>query len=568
MNVFRWHLWREWREHRITLLMLFLILPVLGLGIARVPPKAVLGDPLIQSGAALTFVVVLLVAVGGELLGLDRRGPGLRWLERLPSGLPQAFQAKLAFLGITTTVAAVYGLGVARSIALLRGVEPWSVHWEPLSFIAGVSLVLWTFACSAWALRGGVSILAATSVLALVGYPAWRVLSEGYSLSVAEVSTGGVALVTGALVSATLAFLRGGRLGGGTGRATLLGLAPVVPLLALSTVWSLDRLEQRERIDPLAPEFAIHSAWVSEDGRTALVGCYMWNEGWRDRVPNHVLRVDLASGDWERIGGRNARFEEFGAEVEKGPAAPDTSVWVGGDEEPAEARVFSASRAEPIALEEVAARPNGWVTRPAGLGWLVLRGPFRPLPVLFDPYHRVSVPLKDLDLSSEKVFLGPERWLVLRDLTWFDCAPGERELVPAAWMSDVLEPGPMLPDGRMFGLTRGSGSIGYCLIDPSKREVVPLGRAGENLSHPLLRTAYLDHRSVFLPGEHVLLDTADGRFLFDETSLSLRPVLGETWEACVRSFPDGTVILVDEKGRLVRQDLVTNAREILFSAVH
>ena len=556
MKLLGLHLWREWREHRMALLLIALVLPLLAWGIARVPPKKALADPLIQSGAALAFVVVLLVSTGGELLGAERRGTGLRWLERLPRGLGAAFAAKLIFLALTTALAAVYGLGVARSLAHLRGVEPRPIRWEPFSLsLVVLPIVVWTFACSAWALRGGLALLAATAVLALTGFPAWRVLSEGYRHDAIELGTAAALLLAGGLASAMLAFLRGGRFGRGTGVATFLGLAPAVPLLALSTAWSLDRLALRERIDPLAPGLAIHSTWVSEDGRTALVGCSMWNRHWDP--PSHVLRVDLETGAWERVGGRNARFEKLDADVERGPLAPESGVWVGSDEDPAEARFFAASDASPIPLEQAVEHLHGWVITPAGLGWIVWRGPFRPLPVVYDPFRKTSTPLDQL---GGMAYVGREQWLVAKDDEWFECAPGGSELVHADWMNEVIGTGPMLADGRMFVELR---SMEYGLIDPVKRQVLPLCQSTNVNSWGHCGSAYW-RRPCFRPGEPVLLDTPEGRFLFDEDSTTLTRVYGETSEECIRGFPDGGVILVDGRGRLVRQDLGTDERTVLF----
>jgi hypothetical protein len=121
VSTFRLHLWREWREHRATLLFLTLALPLLsGLAALRLPRRFV-GDPWMACAMIAVFVVVFLAAVGGELLGRERRGPGLRWLERLPGGLGQAFAAKLSLHLVTSVIAGLLGFAAAQGLAWLRG---------------------------------------------------------------------------------------------------------------------------------------------------------------------------------------------------------------------------------------------------------------------------------------------------------------------------------------------------------------------------------------------------------------------------------------------------------------
>jgi hypothetical protein len=240
-------------------------------------------------------VVIVLVAVGGELLGVERRGPGLRWLERLPSGLSTAFLAKLLFLLLTTTLAALYGFGLARSVAFFRGAESRALRWEPYSFVAGVALVLWTFACSAWALRGGVAIFAAVLVLGVVGYPAWVLVSEGYQLGASEVISALALLVLGGLASAALGFLRGGRFGHGTAPATMFGLTPAVLLLLTTSSWTSIHLAEREAFEPLGKDFGLVDQLITSDGalRFRPRPPRFRPELGSESMPEYTLRIDL-----------------------------------------------------------------------------------------------------------------------------------------------------------------------------------------------------------------------------------------------------------------------------------
>jgi len=457
VNALRLHLWREWREHRLALLMLFLVLPILGWGSARVPPKAVLGDPLIQSGAALAFVVVLLVATGGELLGADRRGNGLRWLERLPSGLNVAFLAKLLFLAITTTVAAVYGLGVARSIALLRGVEPRAIHWEPISFIAGSSLVLWTFACSAWTLRGGLAIFAAVLVLGAVGYPAWALVAAGYSPGAAEFWTLGGLLLLGGLLAAALGFLGGGRFGRGNGAVTLLGLIPAALLLLTTATWSSIRLAESEAIDPLAKDFCLLDQLITSDGRYAFAYGIHLRPSWDpESMPKCALRIDLRTGAFEKLGryiGLDRRYrEELGH-----PRADEIIVRVEGAEAPL---AFDAADGAPREWDP-RKRDFGWFSK--GLGFYLFEKPGSPA-VIRDPFRGRDHPASEFPRRGMyRLLVRPGRWLCsTKDDTWCWLDPDTKEETVVDWAPGT-KPLVVLEDGRVL---LSDMEAGLRVVDP------------------------------------------------------------------------------------------------------
>src|SRR5262245_28027647 len=156
MQALRLHVWREWREHRFALLALAAALPVCTSLLSMTLGRGSLGD-LFRLGVTLAFMAVFLVVVGGELLGGERRSGGSTWLERQPAGLVTAFRAKLVFFLVSIVGAAAVGwcttwlIGVSRHAPLGRTMD-WGTR---LCILIAIVWSLWTFAVSAWTLRGG-----------------------------------------------------------------------------------------------------------------------------------------------------------------------------------------------------------------------------------------------------------------------------------------------------------------------------------------------------------------------------------------------------------------------------
>src|SRR6185503_17626544 len=123
-----------------------------------------------------------------------------------------AFRAKLAFFGLTLSAAIAYGwsvtwlIGLSRLAPVLDGARvPKAL---PLLLLAAV-WSLWTFAASAWSLRGGLALLAAGLLLAVIGYPLWRVVDAGYQPNDVELLAWIASLAPSALLGAWLAFVPG-----------------------------------------------------------------------------------------------------------------------------------------------------------------------------------------------------------------------------------------------------------------------------------------------------------------------------------------------------------------------
>ncbi|MSR63806.1 MAG: hypothetical protein EXS08_15380 [Planctomycetes bacterium] len=561
MNTFRMQLWREWREHRVALLMLLTVLPLLGWLAAWVPPRAVLADPLVQSGAALTFVVVLLVATGGELLGIDRRGPGLRWLERLPSGLNSAFLAKLLFLALTTTVVAVYGLGVERSLALLRGVEPKTIPWEPFSFVAGVTLVAWTFACSAWALRGGLSLLAAALVLAVIGFPVWRVIDAGYTPTTAELATLLALLLPSALLGAWLAFVRGARRGGGTLGSALFGLAPATAVLALGAGWSEMRLAEHEAFDPYAPGFVSSTVMVTGDGGAVFLLGRNQVRGWKlSTMPEYALRVDLELGSFETLGRFVKQFRRY-REDEHGLFDLDELVLVvEGREQPL---VFDAEHGKPRAWDAKKKDLGDWGWK--GLG-LSVYDPVRHQSVIRDPFRGrdfLAQRLGEVTYDGQ-LLVRPNRWLYAPSVAswyWFD--PETNERTPTGW-PEHSRPLALFADGRIL---LKNGERGLEVIEPERGLVRELDTPDVQLEHIGERMPSSVRQGPGDDGDPIVLLTSDHAWLVldaDATTVRRLPVPGDL--QLLRFLgPDAALVKEWNHHRFSRLDLVSGALTPLFS---
>lgn len=560
MNQFRLHLWREWREHRLALLVLFLVLPLLGWGFARVAPRAVLGDPLVQSGAALSFVVVLLVATGGELLGTERRGPGLQWLERLPSGLNTAFLAKLLFLAITTTVAAWYGLNVARSFALLRGVQPRTFRWEPFFFTAGVSLVVWTFACSVWALRGGVSVFAALLVVGAVGHPLIDLELKGYSLSASQLEAFTWLSAVGGLSGAWLGFVRGGRLSRPPRWSALLGIAPVVPLLLATWSWASQRLQERDVLDPVADNFMGECEAVSEDGRYALMIGRHHLSGWgEEAMPNHALRVDLRHGTWELLG-RFQRCQRLSREGEHGLFRTS-----------AIALFFADRTAQVFELETGVLRPHVAEVRgePAwyalGLGQYV-KASRRDEAVVRDPFRGRDYPLTSLRFrrdSGSEILVRPGRWLCRRSVgeSWVLYDPDSQRVDSLGWGLETRLLA-LLRDGRVLIERKMDVSLVEPEAGTSRAVEVTPSRQYIHENAGVRRQPNRGAPDLLAPGP-VVLRTDTGWYVLDEDLARLRFVGGGGGSRFVRCLDERSVI-TSHMGNLYRLDLESGENRWLF----
>jgi hypothetical protein len=566
VKTLRLHLWREWREHRATLLFLALALPLLsGLAALRLPRRFV-GDPWMACSLMATFVAVVLAAVGGELLGRERRGAGLRWLERLPGGLGQAFAAKLGLHLVTSAVAGMVGFTCAQTFSWLRGRGDflWTNELEVTLPLVAI-LSAWTFACSAWALRGGTAILAAALVLGLGGYPVWHVLGEGYRAGTTELCVGtGLAVLAG-LVAAALAFVRGSRRGAGAGQATVIGLLPVLPLAALGGIWSLARLEQRVRLEPAAGDLAFHLTWVTEDGKTAFVAASHRDPNWESMMPVHVLRVDLATGEWSSVVRDLESHLVLSSPREIGLMHATELVLNSND--PPQELVLSLLDGSTTkrSKDRTSWHPVGlgqWQWKP---GWDEGR--------FFDPFRMRTYPESEVERSFEEswldVFICPGRWLVEAGGLWHLYDPDTREQEPLD-LPQSAQLLALLPDGRALF----EHFEGILCLDPTtglQREVAQAPDTDLFANDYAFRAPGLWREFPMSPEGPVLLSGYDHEkiawYVLDPETLTLRAIeVQSTYASSIASFPDGR-LLVENDESLVELDLCSDARRTIFPAV-
>jgi hypothetical protein len=272
MSTLRAHLWREWREQRFAILAVGVVVPLLIVATSLFLSPSVVADTVFHLGGMAIAVLAMLLTVGGDLLAGDARGLQVRWLERLPSGLPTAFRGKLVFFAFSLIGAIAYGYGCALVVSIVRGPGPAHPGTELLFVpVATLCLASWAFACSAWSLRGGMGLVGACFAVALFATPAWLLYRGVYRPSSWELVTLAIVLVLGGYPCGWFAYVRGRRFGRGAGSSLLYGFVPVLALGSAAFGWSVFQLAQKERFGPGDEGFFVDDAVLADDGRTTLV---------------------------------------------------------------------------------------------------------------------------------------------------------------------------------------------------------------------------------------------------------------------------------------------------------
>jgi hypothetical protein len=563
VSAFRLHVWREWREHRFALLALGGVLPSATWLLATQLSQGTLGNPLFHAAVALAFALVMLAVVGGELLGCERRGPGLRWLERLPTGLEGAFRAKLAFHVLTLALAPAYGYGIASALARLREASlAGAEHELGLLVVSVLVLGTWTFAVSTWVLRGGLSVLAAALVLIVIGLPTWHVIAAGYEPTEVEVGIALALLVVSGLVAASLGFVHGARHGRGTLASALFGLAPALGLVGLSASWAAVRMVEREHFDPHSPDFHMAERTISGDGRTALViGAQRiprWDAG---KLPHHVLEIDLANGTFDDLGcGDTVRQIRRHDEDERGmPVLDDLVIEVDGEPP----LVFAAYDGSRRAYDPTRDRDRRWESQ--GLGVRYVRRTPAERDVVRDPFRQRDYPVAHFaDLISKgQLLVRPGRWLHTGcplSWTWFEPESGVREPVDWPEQSRVLA---LFEDGRIL---LANPVEGLQVVHPERGESRTIDTLGVDVRRilPNVDGLHVPRRTADPVADArgtIVLRTHDCDWLvIDEESLAVRRLQVACGLAFgfLRRVGEDAAIVADSSG-FARVDLVTGA---------
>jgi hypothetical protein len=519
MKTLNVYLWKEWREHRVTLAGLGLALPLLmGLCAWLVPRKAVFADPIALNCSMALAVLAVVLAVGGELLAGDTRGSRLRFLERVPAGLSQAFTAKLFFYALVVVAAASYGWMLSAGAALAcTGTVPEFRPEYALFLLPMGAVALWTFAAASWVPRGSLSLPTGLVLMAILGWPFGLYFASGsnYFLQSRELLTIYGLYVIGALVAARLSFVRGRRFDRSARHAAFLGIGVGVLFVLPVWAWAGLRLYAATHIDPLAKGFVIVSARLCEDGRHAAVSAYQ-QLAWLPVPPGHRLFVDLESGEWSAQWGTEACLTET------------------------EARFYFGL---------------GWV-RPGHGGTHDYYDPFRDR-----FFHPKEIIPDERERKRLLVLIGPGAWLLTGSHpdAWFRLDPESGERTELSWPDAGRDSSrPMLPDGRVFLVDEGSLLLG----DPRDGSLT-LIRVEGGLG-PRVKSAYVRRHRPFEEEQPILLTDGERFYRFDAAALALEPIAVHRGDFIVTAEHDDAVLLVDRRARIVRMNLTSGAREVLF----
>jgi hypothetical protein len=534
VSTFRWYLWKEWREQRTAVLALAGMLPMLVLAITF----GIKARQILVPFSGLVALVVTLLAIGGELLGSDRRAGG-QWLERLPAGLSGAFPAKLVLLVLTSVLALGYGFALAALGAFLRGRPvPLALPDEacvPALVVLGAAalLVTWTFAASAWSGRGMIALLVGVLVLGGVAFVARHLFVLRYSPAALEVWAVALALVAGGLVSAWVGFVKGRRFGnallGTAARGIPAGALCVLPVAG----WSVHLLRDRTAFDFESPESHVQGAWISGDGHFALLYALRENERW-DTLPSREVLVNLEDGSYETVGGPGATITAVFSKGLDEPMQEPDMVYVYGSEALEAMLVLDAFTGEVLPGESGGSIGSMPTYSRAGHGFTV-REDNSYVAELIDPYHALRLRPEEIGAgrSAMDFHIGPALWLVEAWPLWLEYSPECAELSTADWMDPTADAGPMLADGRI--LVHLSNEERFALADPEARAIVPLSGPGTK-GWP----AFLQYGGLH-PGEPAFMETKAGRHRLDEQLLELVPCDDSYAGQLLRWLPDGTL---------------------------
>jgi hypothetical protein len=558
VSAFRMYLWKEWREQRAAVLALAIVLPALVLTISASMPRKFLGSATFTATIVVTALAATLVAIGGELLTADRRTRG-QWLERLPGGLPAAFPAKLLVFGLSTVAALTFGFALGLAGTFLEGRDVLAKACASILasdalggvVVAGLVLACWTFAASAWCPRGMIALCSGTLLVGVLGFPLWLYQREGYEPERWEPIAAVALLIVAALVSAWAGFVRGNSLGR-TWRSSALRACTAGALCAIPLpVWGLHQLRERDELDLATARFA--DAWIFGNGKKALLEAYGWSDRWRDGHPGYVLLADIERGTWKQIGPRDAWFDLGWRKTPYEPSQDTDRAWIDG-----------VGVESPIAMDAIDGRllfgdeavQEGPIRMlsDAGQGWSFTGQHGRGL---IDTHRDTVEYCNELGIAeSADIYIGPHGWLVRENDEWFEYS-GEAGLQRLAWLSSVVEVGPMLSDGRLLVLS--SEHCSWALADLKDGSVVPVH------SEALPSTLHSSYDGgAFRPGEPLLLSADTGEtFILDPDCLELEEADESYAGVVLRALADGSVLFWTDAG-IVRRDATTGARTLVF----
>jgi hypothetical protein len=394
-------------------------------------------------------------------------------------------------------------------------------------------------------------------VLGLAGYPVGKVLVEGYSPTTREILSGSALAFLAGLVSAALAFVVGSRRGTVVGRAMAIGSIPLLPLALGSAVWSAARLDERERIDPLAEDFSVDLTWSTADGRQLFLAVHH-REGHWDEMPIHVLAVDVASGAWRVLAHDLVTCRVLSQPDERGLMRPTTlhlAVRVQEREIVLDLRDGSEVRERRRGSADWSWIGGGQRLGPSVLGEELVRDPFRGR----------DYPTRLLGLDLWNVYVRPGDWLIGSFLDgWSLYDPDQRTHRPL--LPEGTELLAMLPDGRLLV---DLGLEGVVCLEPEtgeRRQVLAAGTARLLPNDQGFREPWRWEDEVMSEEGPIVLSSetwSDPLFVLDPASLELREIQRLEYEHFLRSISDHEALTLHE-ARIYRLDLATGTRTQVF----
>jgi hypothetical protein len=323
VRVFLAHLAREARDQRQVLLGVALSLPGLTVlafwGFAERLVAAPVRD---VAGVVVPVALLLLVlAVGGDLFAGEMRRGTIACLRRTPGGLRAAFAAKVALLSLA--LAAVAG---EQSLLLsggwaLSGRSPAFGSADPLAVLGAAAgspwawavlvLAAWVLLASTWLAQGGMAVLVAPLLLGALAVPAYvwfkanpllgAWLVGGLPDRFAAWLLGGAA--AGALAAADVSFVRGRAVARGAWAAVWRGLAVVGVVAGATYAWAGWRVARALDLEPGLEDVRLCRALLARGGATLWVEACRELESFGRPAPFRSFRVDVATGAFTEVGG-------------------------------------------------------------------------------------------------------------------------------------------------------------------------------------------------------------------------------------------------------------------------
>jgi hypothetical protein len=543
------HLWKEWRTHRLALLVTLLGFPLALAVVVTLSGAPYVRDWVFAPAVAAAGLVCMLVGVGGELLA-ERGERGVSWLERVPGGLGSAFAAKLTFLLLSSSASLAVAGAIVLVVAGVRG-EPMTGQPLPLIgawFVLSLPVVVWTFALSAWALRGGLAFVTALFLLGLVVGPGIVLVTQGYRAVGGPLVWSVTLLPAVGLLAAWLAFVPRRMRGAGRGRVLATVGLPALAFLPPAWIWSAARWSERTALDP--EHWNVTLAVVTRDARHVVTLVKPEARGWDwNVVESRVVRIDLDSGAWEAIGGGPADLRVELAAADASPRTLMASTATGA---------FALDPGDGAVLED-APDVEAW-SGAAGLGrWTYERGEM----IVVDPFRERSFPRQALGTGLHSFKVLPGRWLVRTAGDWHWLDPETLVTESTGWkdLHRTLEA--VLADGRVV-LREWDRSANRCalwLLDPGSGTNRELW-AGPGSPHPAhleLANGGAEARPLFSIDREL--------FVLEPETAELRGVIelpAGRWRVAGWTGADQVLLHAADDGRLLRVDVAASTSEVVF----